>query len=132
MWRLFLFLMTLACCNAPGPHFSGVAPVRISVDGSVFDVRVRGRLAEAIRVNPQYAPRFGPVETRAAFVMAEVSGCEVQEVRGDQAVALGILACDGARGPPLRVPASYSCFGVRQRAAGDLRGGYLDFECEPI
>ncbi|WP_299876361.1 hypothetical protein [uncultured Sulfitobacter sp.] len=50
--------------------------------------------AEAIRINPEYAPRFGPIRTRAAAAMAQVSGCEVKAVGGDQALAVGILDCD--------------------------------------
>jgi hypothetical protein len=102
MIRLVLLLasLCLAACNAPGPHFRGLPATRVTVDGSVFDVRVRDRLAEAMRVNTQYAPRFGPIRERAGRAMALVSGCEVAEVRGDQALATGILDCGD--GPPRR------------------------------
>lgn len=84
----------LAACDAPSPHFMGIEPTRVEVDGSVFAVRVKGRLAEAVRVNPQYAPRMGPIGERAARAMEQVSGCRVAEIRGDQALILGILDCD--------------------------------------
>jgi hypothetical protein len=83
----------LAGCNTAGPHFRDLPATRVEVDGSVFDVRVRGELAEAMRVNMQYAPRFGPIRDRAARAMAQVSGCVVTEVRGDQALATGLLDC---------------------------------------
>lgn len=91
---LFLFSFALVACNTPGPHFRGLPATRVTVEGSVFDVRVRGELAEAMRVNTQYAPRFGPIKERAGIAMAQVSGCEVKEVRGDQALATGLLDCD--------------------------------------
>jgi hypothetical protein len=83
----------LAACNAPGPHFRGLTATRVTVDGSTFDVRVRDELAEAIRINPEYAPRFSPIKERAGIAMAQVSGCAVKEVRGDQALATGLLDC---------------------------------------
>lgn len=96
MSRITLILMAvvLAACNTPGPHFRGLPATRVTVDGSTFDVRVQPRLAEAMRVNREYAPRLGPIKDRAARAMAQVSGCRVTEVRGDQALATGILDCD--------------------------------------
>lgn len=90
---LLLALSTLVACNTPTLPFRGIAPVRVTIDGSTFDVRVRGDLAEAIRVNAQYAPRLGPIEDRAARAMAQVSGCRVKRVTGDQALLLGQLDC---------------------------------------
>lgn len=83
----------LLACNMPGPHFRGLAATRVTVQGSTFDVRMRGELAEAIRINPEYAPRFDPIRRRAGIAMARVSGCTVKEVRGDQAQATGVLDC---------------------------------------
>jgi hypothetical protein len=96
---LFTVLSLVASCDTPGPHFRGLEATRITIDGSVFDVRVRGDLAEALRVNAEYAPRFSPVRERAARAMAQASGCVVKEVRGDQALAIGLLDCR-KRGPP--------------------------------
>ncbi|SEP14974.1 hypothetical protein SAMN04490248_12940 [Salinihabitans flavidus] len=104
-------LVFLAACNTPSPHFRGAEVTRITVQGSTFDVRRRGRLAEAIRVNPQYAPRLGAVARRAETAIEQVTGCPVRELRGDAAVVLGILKCgqpdDLARirqGPQRAVP----------------------------
>ncbi|NNE51500.1 MAG: hypothetical protein HKN30_03760 [Sulfitobacter sp.] len=96
MPRLLICLITialLAACNMPSPRFRGLPATTVTVQGSTFDVRVRGKLAEAIRTNSEFAPRFGPIRERAAIAMAQVSGCRVKEVRGDQALALGILDC---------------------------------------
>ncbi|QFT57852.1 hypothetical protein FIU94_03355 [Sulfitobacter sp. THAF37] len=93
--------VALVGCNSPSPEFSGAAPTRVTVEGSTFDVRLRDGRAEAIRVNMQYAPRFGPIRAQAGAAMAMVSGCRVVEVTGDQAQAFGRLDCgDGA--PPKR------------------------------
>ena len=124
------FLLT--ACNTPGPHFRGLPATRITIDGSTFDVRVRDRLAEALRINSEYAPRFGPIRDRAARAMAQVSGCKVTEVRGDQALATGILDC--GKGPPrdrLLPGDSYSCYPVDNWKAGgdDL---FVAYDCDPI
>lgn len=91
---MLLLILLLPACNTAGPHFRGLPATRITVEGSVFDVRVRDELAEAMRVNMQYAPRFGPIRDRARIAMERVSGCRVTEVRGDQALATGLLECD--------------------------------------
>ncbi|MCB1342498.1 MAG: hypothetical protein KDK24_15805 [Pseudooceanicola sp.] len=122
-------LLILAACNTAGPQFRGLTATRITVAGSVFDVRIRGDLAEAIRVNSQYAPRFGPIRARAAFAMERVSGCAVRSVTGDQAVALGKLACKDRpdHWPP---PATaYSCVEIATWTRGDA---WREFECDPI
>lgn len=129
MRAFLILLLLLAACDTPSRHFHGVDPMRIEVDGSQFDVRVRGQLAEAIRVNPEYAPRFGPIRGRAAFAMARASGCVVREVSGDQALALGKLECEGATPRIWRTgPLSYSCIETPQADGLD----YLEFDCEPV
>ncbi|WP_082181853.1 hypothetical protein [Aestuariivita boseongensis] len=124
--HLGLLCLLLAACNTPGPGFRGVAAQRVTVDGSTFDVRVRGKLAEAIRINPQYAPRLGPIEGRAAKAMAQVSGCKVKKVSGDQAQLLGQLDCGGRTviwypGPPITLYCD-AIGGVDHLA-------YLDLDC---
>lgn len=94
-------LLLLAACNTPGPHFRGLTATRVMVEGSVFDVRLRDELAEAVRLNVEYAPRFGPVRDRAAAAMAAVSGCRVTDVLGDQALATGRLDCSSGRNATL-------------------------------
>lgn len=91
--RFIPFLLLMAACNTASPEFRGVPATRVVVDGSTFDVRVRDNRAEALRVNAEYAPRFGPIRERARTAMAQVSGCEVRKVTGDQAMAFGSLKC---------------------------------------
>jgi len=88
-----LVMVIVTGCNMPSAHFSGLPATAITVDGSDFDVRINGNQAEAIRTNMEYAPRFGPIRDRAARAMAQVSGCEVTHVAGDQALAVGKLDC---------------------------------------
>lgn len=88
-----LVMLFAAGCNMPSAGFSGLPVQQVIVDGSVFDVRVKGAQAEAIRINMEYAPRFGPIRDRAGRAMAQASGCKVVHVVGDQAVAIGKLNC---------------------------------------
>lgn len=90
---ILICLLVLTACNTPSWHFQGQRATRVTVQGSTFDVRVRGNLAEALRLNPEYAPRLGPLRERAARAMEEVSGCRVLQVLGDQTLLTGILDC---------------------------------------
>ena len=127
----FTVQFVLAGCNTAGPHFRGLPATRVTVEGSVFDVRVRGELAEAMRVNMQYAPRFGPIRERAGVAMAQVSGCKVKEVRGDQALATGILDC-GKGGPRERAtPQPLDCIPVRGTKLQGVGQVSVDLDCYP-
>jgi hypothetical protein len=131
----YLSLLVLAACSAGTPYFRDVPATRIAVNGSVFDVRVRGELAEAVRVNMQYAPRLGPIRDRAGLAMAQVSGCPILDVLGDAAVTVGVLGCDSEAGERLLLTAvstpNYECvdYGIYENIGhGD---GYQVFECTP-
>ncbi len=93
---LVLLLLSVSACNAPSRYFGATEVTRVRVDGSVFDVRRQGRLAEAVRVNAEYAPRLGPIARRAEIAMEAVTGCDVVQIRGDAAQILGIMDCSGA------------------------------------
>ena len=127
---MVLLLLVVTGCNTAGPHFRGLPATTVTVDGSTFDVRVRGDLAEAIRTNAEYAPRFGPIRDRAGRAMAMVSGCEVKEVRGDQAQATGLLRCGtgGARTVPV-LPVDLDCIPVRGTEIPQLGGTSIEISC---
>ncbi|WP_198654829.1 hypothetical protein [Albibacillus kandeliae] len=129
---LLLLLVMLAACDTPGLAFRDRAVTRIAIAGDIFDVRLSGRLAEAIRLNTRYAPRAGPIAARAVAAMTLASGCVVSDLRGDQAVFTGLLACKGVRDPtaPLSVPSGYSCLETRATGTGGRR--YAEFDCDPI
>ena len=129
--RVLIMLLMLCGCNTAGPHFRGLPATTVTVDGSTFDVRVRGELAEVIRTNSEYAPRFGPLHERAGRAMAMVSGCEVKEVRGDQAQATGILKCgkgDDAHKPVASL--ALECVPVRVSSLKQLGGVLIEIDCQ--
>ncbi len=125
-------LALLVGCNTAGPHFRGVPATRVSIDGSTFDVRVRARLAEAVRINPEYAPRFGPIAGRAKTAMAQVSGCDVTEVRGDAAQATGVLDCGQGVLPRWLPGQTWECFAVDGFVSAGLEVRHVDYECERV
>lgn len=91
--RYWPFILVLAACDTPSPAFRGLDPVRVTVVGSVFDVRINGAEGEAIRLNPEYAPRMGAIGPRAIVAIEHVSGCRVSKLGGDQAMIRAKLAC---------------------------------------
>lgn len=115
----WLLLLLLPACGQPDPHFRHQPVTRVVVEGDLFDVRLRGRLAEAVRRNPRYAPRLGPVGPRAARAMEQVSGCRVTEIRGDAAMVLGLLDCGHGAVRDRRKLAPESCEVIeRERLLG--------------
>ncbi|MEP1586651.1 MAG: hypothetical protein ABJR46_03385 [Tateyamaria sp.] len=127
-----LAIFFLASCNTAGPHFRGLPATTVTVEGSTFDVRVNGELAEALRTNIEYAPRFGPIRARAGEAMAAVSGCKVKEVRGDAALATGILDC-GRGGPAvdrLKLQGEYDCLTIDSYISPATNELVLDLDCE--
>jgi len=77
----------------PSIDFLGFDLATVTVEGSTFDVRVKGTAAEAIRTNLQYAPGMGQMGGRASVAIEQVSGCKVKRFGGDQAVIFAELAC---------------------------------------
>ena len=112
-FALILLGFGLAGCATPGPMYRGVPATRLTVEGATYDVRLRGLRAEAIRINPQYAPRFGPLRAKAAMAMEKASGCKVVDVRGDQAQAIGHLDCGDGPAPAMTRPTALECVPVR-------------------
>ena len=106
---LFLICGALAGCDTPGTEFRGVPAVRIEQGGDVFDIRIRGLRAEAIRTNPRVAMRLPSVGTQAVQAIEMVSGCHVDQLTGDAAQMVAYLDCGrGAPSPPPRFP-SFDC-----------------------
>ena len=134
IWIFLLPALMLAACDTAGPHFRGLPATTVTVEGSTFDVRVNGKLAEAIRTNAEYAPRFGPIRDRAGKAMEMVSGCKVKEVRGDQALATGILDC-GKGGPApdrLKPQGEYDCLTLDSYISPATNELVLDLDCTVI
>ncbi|MFC3613896.1 hypothetical protein ACFORG_09020 [Lutimaribacter marinistellae] len=133
---ILLAFALLAACNTPSPHFSGIAATRVSVEGSTFDIRLRGNLAEAIRLTPEADARFAVIAPRAGRAMAQVSGCNILKVMGDSAVQLGVLGCDPDAGQRLlnaaRIGPDYDCFETSTLSGGVDGVVYRDYECAPF
>lgn len=129
-------MLVLAACSAGTPYFRDIPATRVAVNGSIFDVRVRGDIAEAVRVNTQYAPRLGPIRDWAGLAMVQVSGCPVLDVLGDAAVTVGVLGCDQEAGERLLLTSistpNYECvdYGIFENIGDD--NGYQVFECTPF
>ena len=109
MGRVLLLLVLLAACSQPSPAFRGIAPVQVTVGESVFDVRLRGHHAQAIRLGPRRAPRTLSVAPEAAAAIAAVSGCEVPRLWGDQAMLEAALLCGPDRAARRFVPVPHDC-----------------------
>ncbi|QYX55804.1 hypothetical protein K1T73_12020 [Roseovarius sp. SCSIO 43702] len=79
---------------------------RVAVSGDLFDVRVQGRRAEAVRLNSRWAPDRMSVAVAATHAIERVSGCRVAGLSGDQAMLEARLDC-GAGAPPPKPRAAY-------------------------
>ena len=81
----------------PSIEFLGFGSATVTVEGSTFDVRVKGTVAKAIRTNLQYAPGTGQMGGRASVAIEQISGCKVKRFGGDQAVIFAELDCKSAQ-----------------------------------
>ena len=71
--RLVLGLVVVTGCASPSPYFRGADVTRVTVDGAVFDVRHKGRLAEAVRRNAQFAPNLQSVAPQVEELTRELA-----------------------------------------------------------
>lgn len=134
MVRVFIVLVVLAGCNAPGLGFRGAPMTRVIVEGSVYDVRVVGNQAEAIRINEEYAPRLGPLGGRALVAIEYVSGCTARKAAGDAAVVTAYLQCPGQDQPPIAPwRGSYNrtveCLEIGSYVSGATQELITDYDC---
>ncbi|WP_371056335.1 hypothetical protein [Rhodosalinus sp. K401] len=88
-------LCLAAACDTPGRGFMGQPAERVAAGGHVFDVRVRGDRAEAIRLNAAVFPSYGEIGPAAALAIRRATGCEPQALTGDPSVVHATLACAG-------------------------------------
>ncbi|MEM6759818.1 MAG: hypothetical protein AAF601_10105 [Pseudomonadota bacterium] len=132
--RVLCLILVLAACNSAHPYFRGAPVTTLTIDGSTFDIRVRENLAEAIRTNPQYAPRLGPIRDRAQRGIEQVSGCAVKEMRGDQAQLTGILDCGdgGPRIDRLKPQGEYDCHVIDSYVSRATDQVFQELDCTLI
>ncbi|WP_146584943.1 hypothetical protein [Puniceibacterium confluentis] len=131
MKLVFLLALTLLmACNTGGPGFRGIVPVERQVDGSRFLLRVNGPLVEAIRINPEAFPAFHDIVRKAGIAAQEVTGCTPQWARGDPALVVLGLACEGAPAPPKpRRRAGFTCNILDTYATPPRRPRDLTLDC---
>lgn len=97
--RSLICLILLCACDTPGPDFRGADATRVTVAGTTFDIRIKDRKAEAIRLNRESKPRWMIIGAKAGFAIQQVSGCEITKMAGDTAVVTAKLSCDGDSRP---------------------------------
>ena len=117
----------LAGCATPDTAYRGIPAVRMDMGGSLFDIRVKGRRAEAIRRNPQWAPRLASVGVPAVLAIEAVSGCRVARLTGDQARMQATLDCGVGPPPPLPGAGELFCE-IDTHGDGETASGY----CVPV
>lgn len=101
-WIGLIGLIGPAGCSAPALHFDGIAPLRVTVQGSTFDLRRRkGRwdMVQLVRINAEFAPRLSQqLGRRAEIAVERTYGCPVRQILGDAAVMVAQLDCGAADG----------------------------------
>jgi len=96
---LALALFALAACDTGTPAYMGLAAQRVEVAGMVYDVRVQGLMAEALRQNVMGPRSQEDLALSAAAAMRSVTGCDVLQLRGDPSVMEGRLKCGDEEAP---------------------------------
>ena len=128
--RFFVIILVcagLAGCDTPSRDFRAAPVTSVKIAQSVFDVRINGIRAEAIRINSEWAPRLAATAPRGVAAIEVASGCTVRRLRGDQAMMVADLNCGGPlRALPHRDMQYLDCGLV------DLRDDFADLICEPV
>ncbi len=93
--RYLCILLLLASCSSAGKHFRGADPIRVNVDGSVWDVYQNGADVQAIRVNMEMLPAMDRMVARAITAIEQATDCNVipNSIDGDQALVNARIDC---------------------------------------
>lgn len=85
----------IAGCNTPSDGFRGIAPVRVTVGPSTFDVRRRNADVELIRVSPEAVFRLRDLAPRAIEAARIATGCRLipESLVGEATLMFGVLEC---------------------------------------
>lgn len=94
--RVLMVVLLLAACSSPSLRYAKVAPVRVVVEGSVYDVYALDREVQAIRVNMEMLPNKARSFGRAIAAIEQATGCKVVDnaATGDQALVNAIIRCN--------------------------------------
>jgi len=92
-WKWMMVLVLAGCSGHPA--FMGVQPQTIEVEGSTFQIRIKGEFAEAMRTNFEHVPKIGDTFPKATKAMEIASGCTVvpDSMKGDPALMMAKLKC---------------------------------------
>ena len=121
---LIVAALGLIACDTPGPEYRGIDPVRVSLRGDVYDVRIDGVRAQAMRLNARLAPRLASAAPSGVLAIERVSGCRVRKLYGDAALMTARLDC-GQRLQPLPRRGIFEC------DAYEIFDGLAELECRP-
>ncbi len=94
--RYVMIFLLIAGCSSASLSYRGVDPVRVTVDGSTWDVYRSGDNVQAIRVNFEMLPEVGRMVGRAITAIERATGCGVvaNSASGDQALVNARIDCE--------------------------------------
>jgi len=119
---ILIFSMSLAACNMAPHGYQGAPVTRVSVNGSVFDVRQRGDKAVAIRVNSEWPSRREVAMPRAMLAIKMATQCRVIRADGDPSAPEARLDCGPDR-HVVRQPVEYDC------DVWEIDEGFIEVRC---
>lgn len=93
VFSFMVFSLCAACGASTVPQLRRAPPQTVTVDGSVFDIRMRGTKAEAIRTNFEFPAKYGPIRRKAITAIETLTPCKVGKTLGDPSVVIAELDC---------------------------------------
>lgn len=90
---LCLGALVLAGCASPSAQYFGVAPQRVTVQGTEIAVYRRGAQAQAIRLGRARRGEHAALRARMVAATEQVTGCAVAASDGDSGVLNLRLEC---------------------------------------
>ncbi|MHA1128022.1 MAG: hypothetical protein ACTSRN_03605 [Alphaproteobacteria bacterium] len=94
-FSIIIVLLAIMACSSPGKHFSGATPVRVTVEGSIFDIYTVGSDVKAVRLSVEALPRRAVIGARAIIAIEQATGCKfvAGSMTGDQALMQARITC---------------------------------------
>lgn len=90
---LFLGALVLAGCASPSAQYFGVAPQRVTVEGTEIAVYRLGDRAQAIRMGRARRGEHAAIRARMVAATEQATGCVVTASDGDSGVTNMRLEC---------------------------------------
>lgn len=103
-------IVLIAGCDTAGRGFGDAKPVKSSMGGSHFTIRIADNVAEVIRTSPEWNPRFSTTAVKAGMaVQAQRPDCRAAWVEGDPALMRVGLSCNGKEAPNMVTRSRLTC-----------------------